>query len=95
MPDEPRVDFSLYVAGNLPHSLRALSNLRAFCVAHLPDRHFIEVVDVFEAPERALQDNILLTPQLILTTGDRVLRIVGDLSDPSPLLLAFKCGTVP
>ena len=50
--------FRLYVAARLPNSQRALANLTEFCRQHLADRHRIEVVDVFESPERALADNV-------------------------------------
>ena len=41
--------FRLYVAGDAPNSAQARANLTALCRVHLPDRHEIEVVDVFRA----------------------------------------------
>ena len=57
--------FRLYVAGDAQNSAQALANLTALCRAYLPDRHEIEVVDVLLEPERALADEIQLTPTLI------------------------------
>lgn len=79
------INFKLYVAGQSPHSLRALSNLRAFCAAHLPDRHRLEVVDVLVAPERALAERIFLTPQIVIVDPPPMRTVVGDLTDPGPL----------
>jgi len=76
------VEFRLYVAGDMPNSRRAMTNLHAFCKEHLPGRHRIEVLDVFDAPERALADHIMLTPQLVVVSAGRAQHIVGDLSDP-------------
>ena len=54
--------FRLYVAGDALNSAQAVANLNALCRAHLPDRHEIEVVDVFREPKRALADDIRMTP---------------------------------
>lgn len=78
--------FRLYVAARLPNSQRALANLTEFCRQHLADRHRIEVVDVFESPERALADNVLLTPTLVVVAPLPTRTIVGDLSDAGVLL---------
>ena len=57
--------FRLYVAGDAQNSAQAVANLTALCRTHLPDRHDIEVVDVFREPKRALADGILMTPTLV------------------------------
>ena len=86
--------FRLYVAGNTPNSTQALANLTALCRAHLPDRHEIEVVDVFRQPQRALTDGILMTPMLVKLAPSPELRIVGTLSQTQPVLQALGLGTV-
>lgn len=73
--------FRLYVADDAPNSAQAISNLRHFCLAHLPHRHEIEVVDVLKHPRRGLADGIILTPTLIRLTPLPVLRIIGTLSN--------------
>jgi len=86
MPDDAIVEFRLYVAGALPNSLRAVANLEAFCRERLPNRHRIEILDVFEAPQRALADGILLTPQLVVVRSRRTLKMIGDLTDIAELV---------
>jgi circadian clock protein KaiB len=81
--------FQLYVAGDAPNSAQAIANLAAFCQAHLPDRHKIEIVDVFREPKRALAESIFLTPTVIVLTPPPVRRIVGTLSHTLALLLAL------
>lgn len=92
MTDDSILEFRLYVVGDLPNSRRAIGNLRAFCEEFLPGRHRIEVLDVFDAPERALEDHILLTPQLVVITAGRTQNIVGDLSETSSLRSAVLIG---
>ena len=85
--------FRLYVAGNTPNSTQALANLTALCRAHLPDRHEIEVVDVFRQPQRALTDGILMTPTLVKLGPSPARRIVGTLSQTQPVLQALGLET--
>ena len=81
--------FRLYVAGGAQNSAQALANLGALCRLYLPDRHEIEVVDVFREPKRALADGILMTPTLVKLTPSPVQRIVGTLSQTQTVLQAL------
>lgn len=73
--------FRLYVAGDATNSTQALANLKSLCLAHVPKRHHIEVIDVFQEPERALADGIFLTPTLLKLAPAPLRRIVGTLSN--------------
>jgi len=85
----PQFRFRLYVAGNAHNSTQAMSNLKALCKTHLPDRHHIEVVNVFREPKRALADGIFMTPTLVKVSPRPGQRIVGTLSQKEPLLEAL------
>lgn len=89
MSRQAKFKFRLYVAGDALNSAQALANLSALCLAHLPDRHEIEVVDVFREPERALADGIFMTPTLVKLGPLPVRRIVGTLSQLQPVLRAL------
>lgn len=86
--------FRLYVAGDAQNSAQAVANLTAICHTYLPDRHDIEVVDVFREPKRALADGILMTPTLVKLSPSPVRRIVGTLSQTQPVLQALGLETV-
>lgn len=90
MSSPPVFKFRFYVAGDAPNSVRALANLTALCQEYLPDRHEIEIVDVFKDPKRALVDNIFMTPTLIKLSPDPVCRIVGTLSQLDIVLQALE-----
>jgi circadian clock protein KaiB len=79
----------LYVAGDAPNSVQALTNLTSFCRTHLAERHEIQIVDVFKEPLRALADGIFMTPTLVKVSPSPSRKIVGTLSLPQPLLLAL------
>jgi circadian clock protein KaiB len=81
--------FRLYIAGDAQNSVQAVANLRALCRTYLPERHEIEVVNVFQAPKRALADGIFMTPALIKLAPTPVQRIVGTLSQTQIVLQAL------
>ena len=86
--------FRLYVAGEAENSARALANLKAICNVALPDRHTIEIVDVFRDPERALADRVFMTPTLVKLEPTPVRTIVGTLSDTDTVINALGLGSI-
>ena len=82
----PVYRFRLFVAADTLNSAQAASNLLALCKAHLPGRHEIEVVDVFQNPTRAVAEGIRMTPTLLKLTPAPARRIVGTLVDADRVL---------
>lgn len=56
---------------------------------HLPDRHEIEVVDVFQYPGRALADGVMLTPMLVKLLPAPERKIIGSLSQDDVIIQAL------
>lgn len=92
MTTDQVIAFRLFVAGRLPNSTRAVSNLRAFCETHVPTAYTIDVLDVFEKPDAALAEAVFMTPQLVVQSGSGKHVLIGDLSDTARLaqLLAVE-----
>jgi circadian clock protein KaiB len=86
--------FRLYVAGDTPNSLQAMSNLGALCQKILPNRHEIEIVDVFREPKRALADGIFMTPTLLRLMPSPMRKVVGTLSQAGSVLQALGLENV-
>lgn len=78
--------FRLYLADTTDNSLQALANLNALCARHLPNRHEIEVVDVFRHPDRAKADGVRMAPTLLKIDPAPEQRIIGTLSDTLQVL---------
>jgi circadian clock protein KaiB len=78
--------FRLYVADDTMNSAQATANLQALCQTHLPNRHEIEIVDVFKEPQRAILEGIRMTPTLLRLSPLPVRRIVGTLVDTHRVL---------
>jgi len=90
-----RFKFRLYVAGDTHNSSQAVANLTSLCQIHLPNRHEIEIVDVFREPNRALADGIYMTPALVKLTPLPRRKIIGTLSQTQPVLEALGLNARP
>jgi len=80
----------LYVAGQTPKSLTALSNLKKICETHLNGCYRIEVIDLVEQPERSNRDRILAIPTLVRKLPQPVRKFIGDLSDTERVLVGLN-----
>ena len=78
--------FRLFVATDAVNSTQAINNLQAICRAHLPERHEIEIVDVFKEPRLALAQKVFMTPTLIRVSPGPERRIVGTLNQTGVVL---------
>jgi circadian clock protein KaiB len=78
--------FQLYVAADSQNSTEATANLRSLCLQYLPGRHEIEIVDVFREPQRALAEDIRMTPTLLKVSPRPARRIIGTLSQTQRVL---------
>lgn len=79
----------LYIVGGAPNSVQAVANLEAICREYLEGCHRLEVVDVFEQPQRALAEGVLVTPSLAKLSPSPAANVVGNLSDRKKVLLAL------
>ena len=85
-----RWNLRLYVAGQTPKSLIALSNLTAFCEQYLAGHYQIEVIDLLEHPDLAQSDQILAIPTLVRHLPLPIRKIIGDLSDTDRVLISLN-----
>lgn len=88
----PTFEFRLYVAGDAENSALALDNIGALCEMYLPQRHHIEVVDVFKDPLRALNDGIFMTPTLVKLNPSPVRKLIGTLGETNLVLQTLGFG---
>ena len=79
----------LYIAGETPRSVTALSNLRRICSEHLRNRYRIEVIDLLKNPRLARDHQILALPTLVRQLPNPVRKIIGDLSNTERVLVGL------
>jgi len=82
-------ELRLYVAGQTPKSILALSNLRQICEDHLHGRYEIEVIDLMVNPQLARGDQILAVPTLVRRLPEPIKKIIGDLSNTERVLVGL------
>ena len=87
MPE--RYFLRLYVAGASPGSARAVEALRDICEDYLRDSYDLEVIDVYQQPQLALDERIDAVPVLVRRSPAPVRRVLGDLSDKEHVVLAL------
>ena len=79
----------LYVSGRKPRSAQAIATLTALCREHLAGRVDLEVIDVDDNPSVVMREQIFALPTLVKELPEPLRRFVGDLADPSRVLLGL------
>ena len=79
----------LYIAGTTRASSESVATLRAICEQHLSGRYELAVVDVFQQPVLAKDEQIIAVPTLIKRLPSPLRRIVGDLSNEQRVLVGL------
>jgi circadian clock protein KaiB len=76
----------LFITGASPNSVRAIANLKAICAQYLEGDCVLEIIDVYQHPEVAQEEQIIALPTLINKGAGGTRRLVGDLSDTKKVL---------
>ena len=79
----------LFVSGTTPRSARAIQNIRALCEERLYGRYNLEVIDIYQHPEQAKPEQIVVTPTLVKKLPLPFRKIIGDLSDKERVLIGL------
>jgi|WetSurMetagenome_2_1015567.scaffolds.fasta_scaffold1069206_1 circadian clock protein KaiB len=82
----------LFVSGNTPRSTLAIQNLRQVCEAYIHGRYYLEVVDIYQAPEIARREQIVATPTLVRYVPQPRKLLIGDLSQTRRILAGLGIG---
>jgi circadian clock protein KaiB len=85
----PTYQLRLYIAGQTPKSLLALTNLKRICETHLSGRYEIEIIDLLQNPQLASGDQILAVPTLVRRLPEPITKIIGDLSNTERVLVGL------
>ena len=88
-----KIELRLYVAGASARSTRAIQNAKAICDEFLVGRYQLEVIDIFQQPGRAREDQVLAVPILIKRRPGPPVRFIGDLSERAVVLHGLGLGS--
>ncbi len=89
-PSDAKYVLRLYVTGSTPRSQRAIKNIKKICEEHLKGRYELEVIDVYQQPGSAVEEDILAAPTLVKKLPPPLKKFIGDLSDMEQVLLGLN-----
>jgi circadian clock protein KaiB len=79
----------LYVAGLMPKSVLAISNIKKICDENLRGRYELEVIDLYQQPQLAQGEQIVAVPTLIKRLPAPLRRVIGDMSNTEKVLVGL------
>ena len=79
----------LYVAGQTPKSVNAITNIKKICEENLKGRYELAVIDLYQQPQLADGDQIIALPTLIKKLPLPLRRIIGDMSNSERMLVGL------
>jgi len=79
----------LYVTGMTPRSTQALASIRSLCDEHLAGRYDLEVIDIYQHPQRAVDDQVIAAPTLVKQLPAPLRRLIGDLTDTDRVMIGL------
>ncbi len=80
----------LFVTGTTAKSVQALTNLKKICEEYLDGRYELEVIDLYQNPGLAIEEQIIAAPTLIKKLPLPFRRIIGDMSDIEKVLMGLE-----
>ncbi len=83
----------LFLAGATDRSRQALLRVRQLCEAELRGNFVLEVIDIYQQPALARENQIVATPTLIKVFPKPVRRFIGNLVDLTGLFLELESLT--
>ncbi|MDZ7634005.1 MAG: circadian clock KaiB family protein [Bacteroidales bacterium] len=80
----------LFITGTTSKSVLALTNLKKICEEYLKGRYDLEVIDLYQKPDMARDEQIIAAPTLIKKLPLPFRRIIGDMSDIEKVLIGLE-----
>jgi circadian clock protein KaiB len=85
----------LYVAGTTMRSARAIANVKEICEQYLHGSYRLEVIDLYQQPHLAHDEQIIAAPTLIKQLPLPVRRVLGDMSKTERVLVVLGLAPKP
>ena len=76
----------LFVTGMSPRSQEAIGNVRGLCEEYLNGRYDLEVVDIYQHPLSASENQIFAAPTLMKKLPLPIRKFVGDMTKTEKIL---------
>lgn len=86
---DARFVLRLFVSGMTPRSQQAIDNLCRLCQEHLPGRHELEIIDIYQQPGLAKTEQVIAAPTLVKKLPLPLRKVIGDMGDPGRILMVL------
>ena len=83
---EKEYKLRLFVTGASPNSVRAIANLKHICEKHIPGKYELEIIDVYQQPLLAQEQQLIALPLLLKIEPLPSRRLIGDMSNDTKVL---------
>lgn len=83
---EPKYVLKLFITGASPNSTRAIVNLREVCDTYIKGNYTLEIIDIYQQPLLAENEQIVALPTLIKSYPLPTRRLIGDMSNKEKVL---------
>jgi len=93
-PGKDKYILRLYITGTTQRSALSIINLNKICEEYLEGRYELEVIDLYQKPFLAKDEQIIATPTLIKKLPLPFRRIIGDMSNIEKVLLGLDLKKV-
>lgn len=80
----------LYVTGSTPRAKSAVMKVKSFCEEHLKGHYRLDVIDIYQQPDYAREEQIIAAPTLVKKLPRPLRRLVGDFSSPERVMVGLS-----
>jgi len=83
---EQKFVLRLYVSGATPRSTQAITKIKEICEEYLPGQYDLQIIDIYQHPEVAKEQQILAVPLLVKEAPGRLRKMIGNLTNTGVIL---------
>ncbi len=92
MKDASQYQLKLFITGESTNSVKAITNIKSICEQYIKGNYTLEIIDIYQQPLLAQQEQIIALPLLIKLSPQPSRRLVGDMSDTKKVLKGLNCA---
>jgi circadian clock protein KaiB len=89
-PESQHYVLRLFVTGMTPRSLEAFRSIKLLCETRLSNTYELEVIDIYQNPSLARDEQIVAVPTLIKKLPLPMRRLIGNLANEKRVLIGLN-----
>ena len=87
---QPAYWLKLFITGASPNSIKAVKNLKFICEKYLKNRYNLEIIDIYQDPQVAKNEQLIALPLLVKQHPLPVKRLIGNMSDMKKVMESLE-----